>query len=53
MTVAIVRKIFEDGNKSSPGLSSYTRNLVEFLLKAFNKLSYNCEVNGPLIARFL
>lgn len=53
MSVAIVKKAFEDRNKSDSRLPFYTPNLDKILLKAFNRLSYNCEVSRPLVARFL
>ena len=53
MATAIVRKAFEDQNKPGFGPLSYMPTLDKFLLKAFNRLSYNCEVNGLLIAEFL
>ena len=45
MALAIVKKVFEDQDKSGPGLLSYTLNLDKFLLKAFNKLSHNYKIN--------
>lgn len=53
MVAAIVRKAFEDRDKSGPGLPFYTPILNKFLLKAFNRLSYDCEVSRLLVVRFL
>ena len=53
MAIAIVKKLFEEQDK--PGLESlsYTPTLDKCLLKSFNRLSHNCEVSRPSVARFL
>ena len=53
MAVAIIRKAFKNQDKPGPKPLFYTSNLDKFLLKAFNKLSYNYKVSGPLVVRFL
>ena len=53
MAAAIVRKAFEDQDKPGPGPPSYTPNLDRFSLKAFNRLSHDHQVSGPLVAGFL
>lgn len=53
MAVAIVKKAFKDQDKPGFRLLFYTLNLNKFLLKAFNRLSYNCKISRQLVARFL
>lgn len=50
MAVAIMRKAFEDRDKSGPGLPSYMPTLDKFLLKVFNRLSHNYKVSRSLLA---
>ena len=53
MAAAIVRKAFDDRDKPGPGPPSYTPTLDKFSLKAFNRLSHDREVSGPLVVGFL
>ena len=53
IAIAIVRKTFEDRDKPGPRPPFYTPNLDKFLLKVFNRLSYNCKVCGSLVVGFL
>lgn len=53
MAAAIVKKVFKDQNKLGSKPLSYMPTLVKFLLKAFNSLLHNCEVNKLLVAAFL
>ncbi len=54
MVVAIVRKAFNDHNNNSmTGPSNYTPTLDKFALKAFNQLSHDREISGPLFASYL
>ena len=53
IAVVIVKKTFKDQDKPDLGPPSYIQNLNKFLLKAFNRLSHNREVSGPLVVGFL
>lgn len=54
MIVAIVRKTFDDHNNNiTTAPSNYTPNLDKFALKAVNRLSYNQEISGLLVASYL
>lgn len=52
--VAIVRKAFDNYDKDSiTSLSNFTPILDKFALKAFNQLSYDRKIRGPLVASYL
>lgn len=53
MATAIVRKVFKNRDRPGSGPRFYSPNLDKFVLKAFNKLSHNCEVSKPLVVGFL
>ena len=53
IAATIIKKAFEDRDKSGSGLPFYMSTLDKFLLKLFNKLFHNCEISGPLVAGFL
>lgn len=54
MAMTLVRKAFEDHDKNSIlDSANYTPMLDKFALKAFNQLSYDHEVSGPLVASYL
>ncbi len=53
MAAAIVRKAFDNyDNNITTGSSNYTLTLDKFTLKAFNQLSHDREINGPLVASY-
>ncbi len=54
MAAAIVRKPFDDHeNNITTGPSNYTSTLDQFALKAFNQLTHDREISGPLVASYL
>lgn len=54
MAAAMVRKALKDHVKNpTPTFANYIPTLDKFALKAFNWLSHNCEVSGPLVASYL
>ncbi len=54
MAVAIMKKAFNDhDNKITTGPSNYTPTLDKFALKAFNQLSHDRKISGPLVASSL
>lgn len=53
MAIVIRKKRFKKQDKPSPEPLSYILNLNTFFIKVLIRLLYNCEVNRPLIARFL
>ncbi len=54
MAAAIVRKAFDNHDKDSTNSSAnYTPSLDKFALKAFNRLSHDWEISGPLVASYL
>ena len=54
MAVAIVRKAFDNHDKDLTSTSvNYILTLDKFTLKAFNQLSHNWEISGPLVASYL
>ncbi len=54
MTVVMVRKAFDNpDNNITTCPSNYTPTLDKFALKAFNRLSHDREISGPLVAHYL
>ena len=54
MAAAIVRKAFDNHDKDSTSTpANYIPTRDKFALKAFNWLSYNQEISGPLVASYL
>ncbi len=54
MATAIVRKVFDDHEKDSTNSpANYTPSFNKFTLKAFNQLSHDREIIGPLVASYL
>lgn len=54
MATTIVRKTFENHDKNSIfSPTSYIVRLNKFVLKAFNQLYHNNEINKQLVASFL
>lgn len=54
MVIAIVRKAFNNYDyKIMTDPSNYTPTLNKFLLKVFNQLSHNREINRPLVVSYL
>ncbi len=54
MAATIVRKAFDNhDNNIATGPSNYTLTLDKFALKAFNRLSHDREISGPLVASYL
>ncbi len=54
MAAAVVRKTFDNhDNNITTGPSNYTLTLDKFALKAFNWLSHDQEISGPLVASYL
>lgn len=53
IATVIIKKIFKNQKKNSFRLSFYSLNIDKFLLKIFNRLSYNYKISKVVIARFL
>ncbi len=54
MVATIVKKAFDDHDKDSTNSpANYTHSLDKFALKAFNRLSHDREISGPLVASYL